>query len=168
MKYANFCGLFLIAAITTGACDPTHDEQVSALGGEAPNVNEGPTHRPGEPCLRCHDGAFGDPEQFSVAGTIYRAPADATGADGVRVVMTDAKGSTFAAVTNSAGNFYVTPNDFTPTYPMQARIESGSTKVSMLTLIARDGACSGCHVNPASDESPGHVVLTLDDGGTPP
>ncbi len=166
MKYAIFFGAFLIAPIL--ACDPTHSDQVSALGGEAPNVNEGPTHRPGEPCLRCHDGAFGDPEEFSVAGTIYRGAEDATGADGVTVIMTDATGSTHTALTNSAGNFYVTPGDWTPKYPMQAQIESGSTKVPMLTLISRDGACSGCHVAPASDDSPGRVVLTLDDGGTPP
>ena len=172
MKYAIFFGLFLIVPIL-GACDPTHADQVAALGDEAPNVRRGPTHRPGQPCLLCHDGAIGDPQQFSVAGTIYQTAGDGTGADGVSVTMTDATGSSFRALTNSAGNFYVTPNQWTPTFPIQAQIcshdpcESTDVKVTMRTLISRDGSCSGCHVDPASDVSPGRVVLTLADGGAP-
>ena len=166
MKYAIFFGLFLILPIL-GACDPTHNDQVAALGDEAPGVRRGPLHRPGQPCLLCHDGAIGDPQQFSVAGTIYQTSGAGSGADGVSVTMTDAKGSSYPAMTNGAGNFYVTPNEWTPTFPIQAQIERGKTKVTMRTLISRDGSCSGCHVDPASDVSPGRVVLSLEDGGAP-
>jgi hypothetical protein len=38
----------------------------------------------------------------------------------------------------------------------------------MHTFIDRDGSCAGCHVDPSGPNSPGHVSLQLDDGGTPP
>ena len=53
------------------SCDPVHDDAVSALGGETPGIPRGPLHRPGQPCLVCHDGASGDPAAFSMAGTVF-------------------------------------------------------------------------------------------------
>ena len=41
---------------------------------EAPGVRRGPLHRPGQPCLLCHDGALGDPQRFTVAGTVFQTP----------------------------------------------------------------------------------------------
>jgi hypothetical protein len=38
----------------------------------------------------------------------------------------------------------------------------------MHTFIDRDGSCAGCHADPAGADSPGHVCMRLDDGGTPP
>ncbi|MEO7109201.1 MAG: hypothetical protein ABI183_02085, partial [Polyangiaceae bacterium] len=70
---------------------------------------------------------------------------------------------------NEAGNFYITPGEWTPKYPMTVTITapSGNT-VAMESLISRNGACSGCHVDPPSAVSPGRVAFTLEDGGTPP
>jgi hypothetical protein len=160
--------LVLVLAWGAAACDPVHSDAVSALGGEAPGVRTGPLHRPGQPCLLCHDGAMLDPPAFSIAGTVFLHPGDRTPVDGARVTLTDVDGKTFTAQTNQAGNFYVTPGQFTPHYPMIARVSSSGLTVSMNTLIGEQGSCNGCHVDPAGAASPGHVSLELDDGGTPP
>jgi hypothetical protein len=165
----GFLPLFaLLAALLAAACDPVHASAVSALGGEAPGVRTGPLHRPGQPCLLCHDGALGDPPAFSVAGTVFQRPGDKTPVDGATVTLTDVDGSTYTAQTNAAGNFYVTPSQWTPHYPMIARIAASGLNVPMNTLIGTQGACNGCHVDPAGPTSPGHICLALDDGGTPP
>jgi hypothetical protein len=33
--------------------------------------------------------------------------------------------------------------------------------------LANDGSCATCHTDPAGPNSPGHVSVVLDDGGTP-
>jgi hypothetical protein len=151
------------------ACNPTHSEQVDALGDEANGVRTGPTHRPGQPCLVCHDGAIGDPDQFSVAGTVFETAGSATPVNGATINLVDVKGATHSARTNEAGNFYITPSEWTPTYPMTVTVSPPSgSPITMYSLISRDGACAGCHVDPVSDTSPGRVAIVLQDGGTPP
>ncbi len=163
--------LWCICALwaTVSACDPVHNDAIAALGDEAPGVRRGPLHRPGQPCLVCHDGAIGDPQAFSVAGTVFLHPEDRIPVNGATVHLTDVTGSSFDAQTNAAGNFYVTPGEWTPHYPMIARVLAlGGPKVAMNTLISGQGSCAGCHADPAGANSPGHVSLELDDGGTPP
>ena len=155
-------------ALAALACDPVHSDAVNALGDEAAGVRNGPLHRPGQPCLLCHDGKLGDPNQFSVAGTIYLHPSDTVGLSGVTVTLTGDDGSHATAVTNEAGNFYLTPSDWTPSFPMQAQIEYGGTTVTMATNIGRDGSCAGCHTDPAGPSSPGRVSVSLEDGGALP
>ncbi len=150
------------------ACDPVHASAVSALGGEAPGVRTGPLHRPGQPCLLCHDGALGDPQAFSVAGTVFQHPEDRVPVDGATVSLTDVSGGSYSARTNAAGNFYVTTGQWSPRYPMIVKVSAGGTTAAMNTLIGEQGACGGCHVDPAGSSSPGHVSLELADGGTPP
>jgi hypothetical protein len=151
------------------ACNPTHSEQVDALGGEANGVRTGPTHRPGQPCLVCHDGAIGDPGQFSVAGTVFETAGSAAPVNGATINLMDVRGSTHTARTNEAGNFYITPSEWTPTYPMTVTVSPPSgSPIAMYSLISRDGACAGCHVDPVSATSPGRVAIVLQDGGTPP
>jgi hypothetical protein len=142
------------------ACDPVHGDARDALGGETPGVRTGPTHRPGQPCLICHDGSLGNPSAFTVAGTVFTTPTERVGLEGVQVTMTDARNSTFIAETNSAGNFYITDREWTPTYPMTVVITNDGTRVEMKTHVGRDGSCGGCHVDPASASSPGHIYLT--------
>jgi hypothetical protein len=157
----------LAAAAAIASCDPVHSDAVDALGGEAPGVRRGPLHRPGQPCLVCHDGKVGDPQQFSVAGTVFLRPSAPEPAVGAMVTLTSANGATFTAQTNQAGNFYVLPSEYDPVFPMQAAIEAEGRAVTMQTEIGRDGSCGGCHVDPAGPASPGHVSVTLDDGGAP-
>ena len=101
----------LTLVVAAAACDPVESDAIAALGGEAPGVRRGPLHRPGQPCLLCHDGAIGDPPAFSVAGTIYDDPVDLDGEDGVNVVVTDSLENTCTATTNEVGNFYLTPEE---------------------------------------------------------
>lgn len=152
------------ALLLVVACDPVHSNEVDALGGEAPGVRPGQLHRPGQPCLLCHDGKIGDPGEFSVAGTVFLDAYDTTPASGVNVFMTGADGTTYEARTNAAGNFYVTPRQWVPAYPMLVHIESGTT-IEMKTHVGREGSCNGCHFDPAGPDSPGHVYATAPDGG---
>jgi hypothetical protein len=159
---ALLCGLAGAAA-----CDPVHQDAVDALGPEAPGVRRGPLHRPGQPCLLCHDGTVGAPQAFSVAGTIFERPTSTTPVENANVHVVDADGKAFDATTNAAGNFYVLPSQFTPRYPMRVSITT-PVAVQMQTLTEMEGSCAGCHVDPAGPTSPGHVSLVLDDGGVPP
>lgn len=171
----SFAVVAVLAAPAAGGCDPVHDDTVAALGPEAPGVRRGPLHRPGQPCLVCHDGALGDPQRFTVAGTVFTTPATRDGAQGAVVTITDVNGWSINLTANAAGNFYATPSQYDPTFPLQTRLRgpSGET-ATMQTLIEGNGtvepngACASCHFDPAGPSSPGHVCVTLDDGGTPP
>jgi hypothetical protein len=161
--------LFTAFSVFVVACNPTHADQIDALGGEVNGVRQGPTHRPGQPCLVCHDGAIGDPGAFSVAGTVFQTAGNTAPVNGATINLKDVKGSTHTAKTNEAGNFYITPDEWTPTYPMTVTVTPPSgTPIAMQSLIARDGACAGCHVDPVGAGSPGRVAIELQDGGTPP
>ena len=152
----------LALAALGASCDPVHDDAVSALGGETPGVPPGPLHRAGQPCLLCHDGAAGDPPAFSMAGTIFEdANALAPLVGGV-VTLQGKDGSTMTATTNAAGNFYLTPREYLPDYPVHVTsVASGSVSVTMHSHIGRNGSCAGCHFDPAGQGSPGHVYFQV-------
>ncbi len=161
--------LLVGSSLLAGACDPVQSSAVDALGPEAPGVRRGPLHRPGQPCLLCHDGSIGSPEAFSVAGTVFERPSTTQGVNGATVHLVDVDGSAFDATTNAAGNFYVLPRQWTPHYPIVATLGvPGGPTVPMHTLIHTNGSCAGCHKDPAGPDSPGHISVVLDDGGTPP
>ena len=166
--------LVLLASMLV-ACDPVHDDAIAALGPETPGVRQGPLHRPGQPCLLCHDGAQGDPQRFTVAGTVYIMTGARSPAGGATVVVTDSAGTSAQLVTNAAGNFYATPSQYDRGFPWRVSVRASSGAiVTMQTLVEGngtvepDGSCASCHVDPTGPASPGHVALTLDDGGTPP
>lgn len=162
---------WLLFALTVAACDPVNHDAIDALDGNAPGVRNGPLHRPGEPCLLCHDGQIGDPSRFTVAGTIFETPGARVAAVDAVVTLTDANGSTHSTSTNAAGNFYLTPGDWTPVFPISNVTVLGSgatTPTKMQSEIGRDGACASCHVDPAGPASPGHVALASVDGGVLP
>lgn len=129
-------------------------------------MKRGPLHRPGQPCQVCHDGSLGSPPQFTVAGTIYKNEADRVAAVGASVLLTSVNGDTYTATTNAAGNFYVTPGQFTPDYPMSVAITSGTVTVKMVSLVGRSASCATCHSDPAGPTSAGHVFVPAD-GVTP-
>jgi hypothetical protein len=148
-------------------CDPVHDNAVAALGDEAPGVRKGPLHRPGQPCILCHDGAIGDPPQFSVAGTIYVNATDQIPANGATVALTSAGGSsTYSTTTNAAGNFYVQPSQYTPAYPMKVAVTYGNVTVKMTSNVGREGSCATCHTDPPGPAFAGHIYIPAD-GVTP-
>jgi len=157
-----------IGVLASAACDPVNADVVSSL--PPSNVRNGPLHRPGQPCLACHDGVIGDPSAFSVAGTIFTTPSETVGVNGASVWMTDSNGTTHQAKTNAAGNFYVSPSQWTPVYPIVAvKVTSiGDASAVMRSEIGRDGACGSCHTDPPGADSPGHIAMTADDGGALP
>jgi len=159
-----------LVTLAIASCNPVQDDAIAALGGEAPGVRRGPLHRPGQPCLLCHDGALGDPPEFTVAGTIFALPSSQLPAVNVTVSMLDARGATYEATTNAAGNFYVTPDQWTPVFPITqvALKNAGGLPIYMQSEVGRSGSCAACHVDPAGPDSPGHVCVSLDDGGVPP
>ena len=157
---------FAIFLSATFACqaatDPVRSDAINALGGEAPGVGPGPEHRGGQPCLLCHDGSLGSPGQFSIAGTVYDVPGpNAKPVEGVTVTMKNINdGKTKTATTNRAGNFFLNPSEWSPSYPITVTLQSGGEKPTcMVTHVGRDGSCAGCHVEPMGPSSPGRVAL---------
>jgi len=161
--------LLLVLAISMGylfGCDPIHTEAVDALGGETPGTRPGPQHRPGQPCLTCHDGTIGNPGEFSVAGTVYVDEEGKTPASGAVVTLTSADATTFSLRTNNAGNFFARPKDYAPVYPMRVAVSYGGISVDMVSLIGRDGSCGDCHGPTPGPSSEGRIFIPAD-GGTP-
>lgn len=120
--------------------------------------DEGPTHRAGQPCLLCHSAEGGQTPYFSIAGTVY-AVDGVTGRGGVQVILVDAAGTTFTATTNYVGNFMITPDEWTPVFPLTADVTDGDTSVEMRSPISREGSCSSCHTATRSATSAGRVVV---------
>ena len=162
--------LFVVLALA--ACtDPVNSAERNALGPEDPNVPQGEFHRPGQPCLVCHDN-------FALAGTIYDTDLT-TPFEGATITITDAAGNQAQATSNSAGNFIIRKSDFTPVYPIGTYIDSNGNQVvgvqvlgsdpnstaQMLTQIGREGSCNMCHFGTAAANTPGVVHVTT--GGGP-
>ncbi len=161
---------------TSGCYDANHDMQVAALGGEAPGVSPGPTHRPGQPCNVCHGGAGPASLQFSMAGTVYTYIYDTSQpASGAQVTIQDATGALWHTTTNSVGNFFILSSSWSPVYPITVPsiLDSNGnpTKLppSMTTLDNREGSCATCHGVTTGPTSVGPVYIykTLPDGGKP-
>lgn len=171
-----------LAALLLAACFPFPPEAdtADALGPEADGVEQGPLHRPGQPCQVCHgeDYTRGG-VVFALAGTIYREAADRAGQRDADVTMTDADGRTFTARTNAAGNFFVEVDtalsapqqrdegqldiDFEPTFPITVEVARGDAEPRhMRSGIYREGACSACHLAEVNETSAGRVVLEGD------
>ena len=157
------CSVVLVAC----NADPVHDDRVDALGKEAPGVPPGPLHRPGQPCLLCHDGRGPGNDEFSVAGTVYQfKDSDVPLSDAI-VLLLDSRTcpptkpdcNRFATATNCAGNFFVDSHDFAPVRPMWVSLVYGGIAVPMSSPMFRTGSCADCHHDPPSSDSVGHVYF---------
>ena len=88
--------------------------------------------------------------------------------------LVDANRLTYDALTNEVGNFFVTPSQWNPTFPLgDAPADGGPLDISvgvasaglgsatpMTTHIMRGGvyaSCAYCHFDPPGPTSPGHV-----------
>jgi hypothetical protein len=148
----------LLAVLGAAACfDAEHDTQVAALGPEV--GSPGPEHRPGQPCLVCHGGSGPASLTLSVAGTVYDTQGQTNPSVGASVQVEDVDGHIFVGTTNSAGNFFVTPDQYAPHYPIQMQVTSpdGTVSQQMLTHSSRDGSCADCHYAPPGPTSAGPV-----------
>jgi hypothetical protein len=152
-----------IATALFAACgNPVVDDKIALLGGEAEGVPEGPFHRPGQPCLLCHQ-EDGPAPAFQIAGTIFAETKSFKTVDKALVILTDAAGQVFTLETNCIGNFFLyADNDKTLQFPVAAEVryplfdaegkirKDGEGNIlrkskSMASWISRDGSCAGCH-----------------------
>jgi hypothetical protein len=146
MPRALATGLLVLAAATSSSCiDPVHSDNVAALGPEVSGVREGPTHRPGQPCLVCHGGQGPGSPEFSIAGTVYAVRNKPNSLSRATVVLTDAKGVTKTRTTNEVGTFYFEPREWSPAYPVAVELQNAGKVKAMESRIGREGSCAFCH-----------------------
>lgn len=131
---------------------------MASLGDEAPGVQPGPTHRPGQPCGYCHDGTD-EARAFSMSGTVFATIDGKKPVSGALVTMTDSKDTSFVAETNCAGNFFVRPETWQPVFPVKTKVTWGAQTLEMESRIHREGSCAACHGLTASPSSAGPVFL---------
>ena len=94
-----------------------------------------------------------------MGGTVYLNQGEDTAAQGAIVHVTSSNGETHDLVSNSVGNFYMSSQEFIPTYPLVITVEGDGVTQKMSTHVGRDGSCAGCHVDPQGPTSPGRVYL---------
>jgi hypothetical protein len=157
----------LATVLATGCEDPVRQRAIDELGPESPGVRPGPLHRPGQPCLLCHDSQSGDKLPFVMAGTIYADDTNLTPVNDVSVRMTDAMGTVFTASTNCAGNFFVHLSEFAPRFPMWVTVAAEGQTIDMESPVYREGSCTACHTDPKRQSSAGHVFLLADTDSPP-
>ena len=158
------------AAMAPSCSDPVHDDEVNALGPEYPGIPPGEYHRAGQPCTVCHGPEGPAKTVFSVAGTIFWQPyvtangknESSIGANNVTVSLIDDNGVPVQVVTNCVGNFWISPGDYNPAFPMLAAVfGDDSTQESMgEAQIGRTGSCATCHADPPNYNALGHVYVT--------
>lgn len=158
---ATLWRLVLVAALAGGCQDPVRQEQIDKLGPEAPGVLPGPLHRPGQPCLLCHELA-GLAPRFTAAGTVFQTPAKQQPVGGIQVQLIDAARRWFVAYTNCAGNFFVMPQEFEPVMPLWVSLSGQSLHIDMESPMNKDGDCGTCHQGTKSPSSAGYVFLADD------
>lgn len=156
MGVAGVVSLLLGGALA--ACDdPVRGSEVASLGPEAPAVAPGPLHRPGQPCLVCHDGATA--REFSLAGTVFWGPESDLPAPATEVLVIDSAGQELTAVTNCAGSFFVRPEEFEPAFPLWVALRRGDAEIGMDSPVHGEGSCAGCHGLRTGPASAGRVYL---------
>ncbi len=107
-----------------------------------------------------------------MAGTVFAQERRQVGVEGVEVRMTDAERTTHIATTNCVGNFMVTPNEWSPRFPILVEVGKGTIRRSMRSPIGRNASCAGCHSTELEVANPfsqvGHVYLYgTDEPGSP-
>jgi hypothetical protein len=159
------------AAVLIYCVDPVPDHLVKAQGAELDGYPQGEFHRPGEVCGACHRENGTADTVFRVAGTIFAGPDSLTGVDNAEVQLTDSVGTQYIAKTNCVGNFWVTPDDWDPKFPILVRVHKGQTALQMKGQISRESSCGACHLNHKLDDSELHSRkphIALFGGDEPP
>ena len=160
----------LLAALLPAACgvDPVREEAIDALGGEVAGVEPGPLHRPGQPCVLCHDGDGPGGAVFSLAGTIHQIQNRPAPLPDAIVRFVDSRGRQHRTATNCAGNFFVMREDYDPEFPVWVKLEFGGVEQAMGSPIFREGSCAACHTPKPGKESAGPVYFAPTDVPFPP
>lgn len=151
-----------VGALASACGDPVLAGRIDALGPEDPSVPPGPTHRPGQPCVTCHEARGPGRPEMRFGGTIYAVKGQTQPLANVTVHLVDAMGSKIDATTNSAGNFWVTSDAWDPVWPVHVSLEYGAQQAAMSTHVGRTGSCGDCHFDPPAKDTPGRVYLVAD------
>jgi hypothetical protein len=160
-----------------GCGDAYRDPMIEALGGEFPGTVATEFHRPGQPCVLCHDSYEGAEPELTIGGTVFREAEDGTyvplsvPADATQFIVRikDSAGNSWDAPVNCIGNFFVRKGDFIPAFPVLTSVLRGAkagppvVNKDMISRVGRDGSCATCHKSPKSWLSPGPVFATGDD-----
>jgi len=176
--------------LLAAACgDPARSDAIDKLGDEAPGVPAGPLHRPGQPCVLCHDGNGPGSMVLAFGGTVYQSFETKVPMVGAIVHFRDSIGKDYRTATNCAGNFFIADGDYEPNWPVFVKVEYALT-VNLPTgpltqLLApamtspmyetdgstvsglRDRSCANCHSDPASTTSVGHVYVAPQNSTVP-
>jgi hypothetical protein len=165
--------LVAAGAAALSCSDPFLDGQNDAQGNETSGVEQGQYHRAGSACVTCHrEGGEASDAPFTVAGTVFAQPLKQVGVDSVEIRMTDADGTKFLTKTNCVGNFFVTPAEWVPKFPILVEIAKGGVRRSMRSVIGREPSCAVCHSSDLPPKDPfsavGHIYLfSGDEPGSP-
>lgn len=148
----------LALALSAGGCIGATPEDRARDALPDDGREEGPLHRPGQPCLLCHSPAGGEGPYFSIAGTVYDTDG-VTGRGNVRVSLTDVTGRVWELLTNEAGNFMIEEREWVPVFPVNVDISDGTNQIGMRSPISREGSCAHCHGPTLSRTSVGPVEV---------
>jgi hypothetical protein len=123
--------------------------------------NESPLMHPGLECISCHSRS--DAPQFAIAGTIYPTgheydDCNGSAAVGAVVHVSDNAGVTRSFTANSAGNFYGSPSNGWPTFPIRAWVTFQGRTRTMSSAVP-SGDCNSCHTLNGASGAPGRVAL---------
>lgn len=144
-----------------GAPDPLGAAATCTSGTTWTGGNNGSAvMNPGRACISCHAGN-GEAPQFAIAGTLYPTGHEpdlcngVNGANGARVVITDATNHTITLTPNAAGNFTYTGAVALPylakvTYQGRERI---------MPVAQTSGDCDSCHTQNGANGAPGRITL---------
>lgn len=166
--------LCVAISVTLLGCIGVSPEQAAAdaLGPDTGRFEDGPLHRAGFPCTRCHgDAWWQDSPTFELAGTVYRNRTDSEGVEDAQVVIKDAAGHVLNARTNRAGNFFFVRGGSEPTqkregrfeipfalsYPLRVSVLAGGLLQNMRNPIWREQSCSTCHSGEPDEDNNGRI-----------
>jgi hypothetical protein len=128
-------------------------------GDEAFQTTPGPTMRPGDNCLRCHNPQGQAARRpWTAAGTVFpKLDARASeGVEGVTVRFKDESGREVEAlITNEAGNFYT---DQPLPDPYFVSLEYEGEAIDM-PCAPPAGSCNACHSPNPVGFAPGRIYL---------
>ena len=119
--------LAALGAAPLGCGNPAVDSRIEALGEENPNVPPSEFHRPGQPCVLCHSVYEAAEPEITVGGTIFASPAKnpgelPTAVEGAEISLVDAEGEVKSVTTNCAGNFFLTKEQWNPSFPLRVEV----------------------------------------------
>lgn len=123
---------------------------------------DSPLMNPGRSCVQCHLETNDDHHApfYKVAGTVMldlHEGDDCRGAPEMTVVLTDADGKEWTLPANSAGNFWLKPeNEVAMPYTARIIDKWGNERVKQTAVD--DGDCAACHTRDGANGAPGRLT----------